>query len=115
LNSDNSAPLLSVKHKLVPSEPEKRNTPLANTPQARKRARQNETRRLRNRSQRSTMRTQIKAFTNQLEAGDTEAANNTYVKAASVIDHSARKGLLHRNKAARLKSRMNTRLKAAAA
>jgi len=86
---------------------------LANTPQARKRARQNDTHRLRNRSQRSTLRTQIKAFTSQVEAGDTETAKTTYINAASAIDHSAQKGLMHRNKAARLKSRMNARLKTA--
>ncbi|HED12247.1 MAG TPA: 30S ribosomal protein S20 [Gammaproteobacteria bacterium] len=88
---------------------------MANTPQARKRARQNNSRRLRNRSQRSALRTQIKTFTAQIEAGDTDTAKTTYLRATSIIDHSARKGLLHRNKAARLKSRMNARLRVAAA
>jgi len=88
---------------------------LANTPQARKRARQNDSHRLRNRSQRSAMRTQMKAFASQLEAGDTEAAKTSFIRATSAIDHNARKGLIHSNRAARLKSRMNTRLKAAVA
>ena len=87
---------------------------MANTPQARKRARQNDSHRLRNRSQRSAMRTQIKAFASQLEAGNTDTAKQTFVLATSVIDHNARKGLIHSNRAARLKSRMNARLKAAA-
>ena len=85
---------------------------LANTLQARKRARQATVRRGRNMSQRSSMRTSIKIFLKSLENEDKEAATNSYREAVSKIDQSARKGLEHRNKAARLKSRLNARLKA---
>ena len=60
------------------------------------------------------MRTSIKTFLKSLEAEDTEKAEQTYRSAVSHIDRAVRKGLEHRNKAARLKSRLNSRLKAAA-
>ena len=63
-------------------------------------------------SERSSMRTTIKIFLKSLENEDKEAAIDSYRKAVSKIDQSARKGLEHRNKAARLKSRLNARLKA---
>ncbi|HAD36288.1 MAG TPA: 30S ribosomal protein S20 [Gammaproteobacteria bacterium] len=85
---------------------------MANTLQARKRARQATVHRARNISQRSSMRTSIKTFLKSLENEDKEAATKAYREAASKIDQSARKGLEHRNKAARLKSRLNARLKA---
>ena len=85
---------------------------MANTLQARKRARQATVRRGRNMSQRSSMRTSIKIFLKSLENEDKETAINSYQEAVSKIDQSARKGLEHRNKAARLKSRLNARLKA---
>ena len=62
-------------------------------------------------SQRSTMRTSIKVFLKSLENEDKEEAAKSYREAVSKIDQSARKGLEHRNKAARLKSRLNARLK----
>ena len=85
---------------------------MANTLQARKRARQATVHRARNMSQRSTMRTSIKVFLKSLENEDKEEAAKSYREAVSKIDQSARKGLEHRNKAARLKSRLNARLKA---
>ena len=85
---------------------------MANTLQARKRARQATVHRARNMSQRSSMRTSIKIFLKSLENEDKEAARISYQDAVSKIDQSARKGLEHRNKAARLKSRLNARLKA---
>ncbi len=63
-------------------------------------------------SQRSTMRTSIKVFLKSLENEDKEEAAKSYREAVSKIDQSVRKGLEHRNKAARLKSRLNARLKA---
>jgi small subunit ribosomal protein S20 len=85
---------------------------LANSPQARKRARQNLKRREQNVSQRSAMRTQIKKFLKLVEAGDKEAAAQVYRTACSLLDRAARKNLEEKNKASRLKSRLNTRLKA---
>ncbi len=84
---------------------------MARSPQSRKRARQNTKRRARNMSQRAAVRTYIKKFYKVLETGDLEASNSAFRVACSKIDRSAQKGLQHKNKAARLKSRMNSRLK----
>ena len=83
---------------------------MANSPQARKRAKQNTVRRLRNASQKSAMRTEIKRFVSALEAGDKSAAQAAYIIAASKIDQASAKGLHHKNRGARLKSRLNKRL-----
>ena len=88
---------------------------MANSPQARKRARQNGLRRERNVSQRSAMRTQIKKFIKLVETGDKEAATEVYRTACSLLDRSARKNLENKNKASRMKSRLNARLKAISA
>lgn len=88
---------------------------MANSPQARKRARQNLKRREQNVSQRSAMRTQIKKFLKLVEAGDKDAAAQVYRTACSLLDRAARKNLEEKNKASRLKSRLNTRLKALSA
>ncbi len=87
---------------------------MANTPQARKRARQNTVRRTQNHSQRSMMRTYIKSVYAAIESKDKEQALAAYHSAVSVIDRAAKRGLQHRNKSARLKSRMNARIKAMA-
>jgi small subunit ribosomal protein S20 len=88
---------------------------LANSPQARKRARQNQVRRASNVAQRSAMRTQIKKFLKLVEAGDKETAAQVYRTTCSLLDRAARKNLEKDNKAARLKSRLNARLKALSA
>lgn len=88
---------------------------MANSPQARKRAKQNDKRRLHNASQRSMVRTQIKRVYGAIEAKDLEAAKTAYEAAVPVIDRMADKGLIHKNKAARHKSRMNAHIKAMAA
>lgn len=88
---------------------------MANSPQARKRARQNSVRRLRNHSQRSTVRTAVKKLEAAIETGDKAAANAAYIESASMIDKATVKGLHHKNRAARLKSRLNKRVKAMAA
>jgi len=84
---------------------------MANTAQARKRARQNDNRRLRNNTQRSSMRSAVKGFVKSLESGDTDKARAAYQAASSAIDRAAGKGLHHRNRAARLKQRLNNRLR----
>jgi small subunit ribosomal protein S20 len=85
---------------------------LANSPQARKRARQAEASRQRNASQRSMMRTHIKNVVKAIATGDAEAAQTAYNKAVPVIDKSAGKGLIHKNKAARHKSRLVQHIRA---
>lgn len=85
---------------------------MANTAQARKRARQADKRRLLNASQRSMMRTSIKKVVKAIQSGDKEAAAKAYKEAVPVIDSTATKGLIHANKAARHKSRLNGHIKA---
>ena len=60
------------------------------------------------------MRTYIKKVYAAIESNDKAAAQDAYKSAASVIDRAAKLGLQHRNKSARLKSRMNARIKAMA-
>jgi small subunit ribosomal protein S20 len=85
---------------------------LANSAQARKRARQAETNRQRNTAQRSAFRTSMKKVLYAIEAGDKEAASAAYTAAVPMIDNIVSKGLIHKNKAARHKSRLNTQIKA---
>ena len=84
---------------------------MANSAQARKRARQAENRRLRNHSQRSRMRTYIKKVVKAVAAGDVEKAREAYQAAVPIIDSAARKGLIHANKAARHKRRLNAHIR----
>jgi len=84
---------------------------LANSAQAIKRARQAENHRQRNASQRSNMRTSIKKVIAAIKAGDREAATQAYAEAVPVIDSAAGKGLIHANKAARHKSRLNRHIR----
>ena len=84
---------------------------MANNAQARKRARQAEHRRARNASHRSTVRTYIKRVITAIEAGDRETANKALQIAIPVIDKMAGKGILHKNKAARHKSRLAARIR----
>ena len=79
---------------------------MANSAQARKRARQAEVRRQRNAGQRSMLRTYIKNVVKAVAAGDSEAAQTAYRSAVPVIDKAVGKGLIHKNKAARHKSRL---------
>lgn len=84
---------------------------MANTAQAKKRARQAEKHRQLNTSQRSAMRTDVKKVIQTLSAGDKAQASAAYKQAVSTLDAMARKGHIHKNKAARHKSRLNTRLR----
>ena len=84
---------------------------MANSPQAIKRARQAEQHRQRNASQRSTLRTAIKKVVAAINAGDREAAGQAYAAAVPAIDRAAGKGLIHANKAARHKSRLNEHIR----
>ena len=87
---------------------------MANSPQARKRARQNDKRRAQNVGMRSMMRTEIKKILKAMDDGDKSAAESAYKSAVPLIDKMADKELLHKNKAARHKSRLNTRIQAMA-
>jgi small subunit ribosomal protein S20 len=87
---------------------------LANSAQAAKRARQAEKRRQHNAARRSTMRTYIKKVIKAIRSDDKEAAASAFRNAVPVIDRMADKGLIHKNKAARHKSRLNGHIKAMA-
>ena len=85
---------------------------MANSAQAIKRAGQAERNRQLNASQRSRMRTSIKKVIAAVRAGDRDAAMQAYAAAVPVIDTAAGKGLIHANKAARHKSRLNQQIRA---
>lgn len=87
---------------------------MANSAQARKRALQAVTRRERNVAQRSLVRTHIKKVQKAIAAGDATEAQAVFKAAVPVIDRMAGKGQIHRNKAARHKSRLNAQIKAMA-
>lgn len=85
---------------------------MANSKQAAKRARQNQKRRLHNMALRSKVRTYIKKVSAAVEAGDKAAAETAYKAAQPIIDTMVNKGILHKNKAARHKSRLTRDIKA---
>ncbi|CAM5790496.1 30S ribosomal protein S20 [Castellaniella caeni] len=87
---------------------------MANSAQARKRARQAVAQNKHNASMRSMLRTAIKRVRQAIEAGDQAAANDVFRKASSVIDRVADKQIIHKNKAARHKSRLSAAIKALA-
>ena len=84
---------------------------MANSPQAKKRARQAEKRRTHNASMRSMVRTYLKKVDAAITSGDSAAAQTAYSTAVPVIDRMADKGIIHKNKAARHKARLNTQIK----
>lgn len=79
---------------------------------AKKRVRQNITHRARNRWRLKTMRDAIKDFQDKLLHGSVDAATEAFKKVSRVIDRTAAKGVIHKNQAARRKSRLSARLKA---
>ena len=85
---------------------------MANTPQARKRARQADKRRAHNAGLRSLVRTNLKKVQAAIGNGNKEQAQQAYTAAVPVVDRMADKGIIHKNKAARHKSRLNARIKA---
>ncbi len=87
---------------------------MANTPQAKKRARQAEKSRIRNTGQRSNLRTYIKKVLAAVASGDKKEAQTAYKTVVPIIDVAVTKGLIHKNKAARNKSRLNAKVRAMA-
>lgn len=85
---------------------------MPNTKSAAKALRRSERRRIRNRFWRSTARTFIKKARKLIEAGDLEAAAKAVGDAISVLDRAAAKGVIHKNNAARRKSRLMKRFNA---
>ena len=87
---------------------------MANIKSAKKRAIQAEKRRVHNASRRSMMRTSIKKIVAAIASGDKDAAQQAYAAATPILDRMATKGLIHKNKAARHKSRLAAQIKALA-
>ena len=85
---------------------------MANTKQAAKRARQAVKARSHNMSQRSELRTALKKVTAAISAGDKVAAETVFKSSVSTIDSIADKNIIHKNKAARHKSRLSAAIKA---
>ena len=84
---------------------------MANLKSSRKRARQGVSRREHNMGLRSRFRTYIKNVIKAVDGGDKQTALEAYRKACSMADSSASKKLIHKNKAARHKSRLNQRIR----
>jgi small subunit ribosomal protein S20 len=86
---------------------------MPNSPQAKKRQRTNEERRIRNRSVKSAVKTQVKKVTTAVTAGNVADGETEFRLAVKKLDKAAAKGIIHKNAAARTKSRLSARLKAA--
>lgn len=88
---------------------------MPNTRSASKRLRQNAVRQERNKSTKSAMKTQIKSVLTAVAAGDVEKAEQEYRAAARKLDRAGAKGIIHKNKASRGKSRLQAAIKKAKA
>ena len=88
---------------------------MANIKSAKKRAKQAVVRNARNGSQRSMMRTAIKKVIKALDAKDKAGAESAYKSAEPLLDRYSSRGLIHKNKANRHKSRITARIKALSA
>jgi len=87
---------------------------MANTAQARKRARQSIKQNMHNASLRSELRTAVKKVQKAIDAGDKVAAQKVYQESVSILDRIADKKIIHKNKASRHKSRLSAQVKALA-
>lgn len=85
---------------------------MANIKSSKKRARQAVDRNARNASQRSMLRTYVKKVLKAIQANDATGAQDAYKAAESILDRYASRGLIHKNKAARHKSRLTARIRA---
>jgi len=84
---------------------------MANSKQATKRARQNTDRYKLRHAQRSIVRTAVKAVRADISSNDKNKANDSFKKAQKVIDSAASKNVIHKNAAARTKSRLSKAIK----
>jgi small subunit ribosomal protein S20 len=86
---------------------------MPNTKSAKKRLRQSLERRARNRAVKSNVKTQVRKVTDAVGAGNVELGTTELRLAAKKLDRAAAHGVIHKNAAARLKSRLSKRLKTA--
>jgi small subunit ribosomal protein S20 len=87
---------------------------MANIKSAMKRNRQNEKRRVRNAAVRSTVRTSVKSARVAIEGGQADQARAALLNTIQTLDKAVTKGVIHRNTAARKKSRLTRQLNALA-
>ena len=87
---------------------------MANSPQARKRAKQADVRRNHNASLRSRARTYVKKTLAAIATGEQQAATDAFREAAPILDSMVTKGIYKKKKCARIKSRLNAKIKAIA-
>jgi small subunit ribosomal protein S20 len=87
---------------------------MANTNSARKRSRQAEKQRRHNSGLRSTLRSAIKDVGKAIAAGDKGVAKQALIRSTAIVDRIADKKIIHKNKAARHKSRLSAAIKAMA-
>ncbi len=85
---------------------------MPNIKQAKKRVRQAEASRMLNKHHRSSMRTTVKKVETAIAEGDKDAATTALKEASSALDSMVSKGILHKNNAARKKSRLNGHIRA---
>ncbi len=85
---------------------------MPNTKSATKRLRQNGAHRLRNRSIRQSVRTQIRKVREAVTAGNAELAETEFRLVARKLDRAGARNIIHRKAGARLKSRLSARIKA---
>lgn len=84
---------------------------MPNIASAKKRMRQNEVRRGRNRARRSRLRSALRQLDEAIEAGDLEQVRERWTEAQTLLDRTAQRGVIHRNLAARKKSRLAKRIR----
>ena len=85
---------------------------MANIKSAMKRIRTSERRRVRNAAVRSTVRTSVKSTRTAIEGGQADQARESLLRTIQVLDKAATKGVIHKNTAARRKSRLTRQLNA---
>jgi len=88
---------------------------MANHFSALKRARQTESKTVRNRASKSRLRGALRSLRQAITKGDKEAVQGAYRATVAVVDKGVQKGVIHKNTASRYKSRLNARVKAVAA
>lgn len=86
---------------------------MPNTLSAKKRLRQSEVRNARNKAIKSALRTQLRKVREAVQAGDTTKAESEMQAATKQLDRASQKNIVHKNKAARTKSRMQKLIKGA--
>ena len=111
-------PAVDLPERVIPrakierNEPEKRSKSMANTPQSKKRARQNVRRLEVNKARRSRIRTYLRKVEEAIASGDKDAAQNALRVAQPELMRGVTKGVFHKNTAARKMSRLAARVKA---